>query len=242
MRRLVVKCSCGERIQVPQSALGKTGLCPSCGSTIYISRDNAAPFRHTAEPPRQSPAPGRKWDSGGQEAPPDIRRRFAEGVDLYFAKRYSEALVIFNVLAAAMPHDADIQMGQSMCMNALRKISPFGLGQDSFAGQLPAPPISEERSDAILNGPTPTLDADFFKRFLFDKMLHGANDEIQMRAAELAAKMFGLLDTAGAPEPKTADPEPRAANIEELFDDEKDETPVHTTPFRRAAAPHDIDR
>lgn len=245
MRRLAVQCSCGERIQVPHSALGKAGLCPSCGATIYISKDNATPYRGTAASPSRSsgsPQPERNWSGGGvsSDAPEEIRRRFAEGVDLYFAKRYSEALVIFNSLAASMPHDADIQMGQTMCLNALRKISPLGIAHDGTFRDLPAPGDSYDRVEALMNGPTPTLDRDFFKRFLFDKMLHGHGDDVQMRAAELAAKMFGLLDAeqTGESAAQIADPE------SDMDEDDEDRTAYdlpRPTPFRRVA-PDDSDR
>ena len=46
MRKLVVTCECGQRMQVPRSAVGKTGLCPTCGQSITITNDNA-----TAAPP-----------------------------------------------------------------------------------------------------------------------------------------------------------------------------------------------
>lgn len=231
----MVQCSCGERIQVPHSALGKAGLCPSCGATIYISKDNAAPYRGTTAP-RSSPPPGeRPWSGGGaQNAPEEIRRRFAEGVDLYFAKRYSEALVIFNNLAAAMPHDADIQMGQTMCLNALRKITPLGLAHEGALGRLPAPQDTQERIESILHGPTPALDRDFFKRFLVDKMLHGVGDDIQMRAAELAAKMFGFMEPEKPVDSGTA---PTPGPVEE----ETDHDFPRPTPFLRVA-PDDVDR
>lgn len=244
MRRLVVQCTCGERIQVPHSALGKAGLCPSCGATIYINKDNASPYRGTAASPSRTGTPQEtRWSVGvGNNAPEEVRRRFAEGVDLYFAKRYSEALVIFNNLSAAMPHDADIQMGQTMCLNALRKISPLGLGADRGFGQLPAPEDAHDRLDNILNGPTPTIDLDFFKRFLYDKMLHGHGDDVQMRAAELAAKMLSLLDT-----PKPDQPTKKTdSHIEENDSEDDDDGPspfdLHRpTPFRRVA-PDDVDR
>ena len=241
MRRLMVQCTCGERIQVPHSALGKAGLCPACGSTVNISKDNATPYRGTtASPPRSGAAPAdRGWSVGNaaQNTPGDIRRRFAEGVDLYFAKRYSEALVIFNALSAVLPHDADIQMGQTMCLDALRKITPLGLAHEGPFGRLPAPDDAPDRVDSILHGPTPTLDRDFFKRFLFDKMLHGHGDVVQMRAAELAAKMFGFLDS-GTPEEAAAEAE--GPTVEEDKDDS--EFDLHRpTPFRRVA-PDDFDR
>ncbi|MBM3289527.1 MAG: hypothetical protein FJY92_05195 [Candidatus Hydrogenedentes bacterium] len=242
MRRLVVQCTCGERIQVPHSALGRAGLCPSCGATVMISKDNATPFRGVAPAPQQPGPrqPDRAWTGGGvsTNAPEDIRRRFAEGVDLYFAKRYSEALVIFNTLAAAMPHDADIQMGQTMCLNALRKVAPLGIGHAGMFGQLPAPDDMHDRADSLLNGPTPTMDRDFFKRFLFDKMLNGQGDDVQMRAAELAAKMFGLLDDERPDETVSASDETEA----DIEDDVRASFDLpRPTPFRRVA-PDDVDR
>jgi hypothetical protein len=172
-------------------------------------------------------------------APEEIRRRFAEGVDLYFAKRYSEALVIFNNLAAAMPHDADIQMGQTMCLNALRKISPMGrLAHDGAFGRLAVTGDSHDREETVLHGPTPTLDRDFFKRFFYDKMMHGDTDDVQVRAAELAAKMLGFLDGA---QPDESVAEQDGPEVEIVDDEETTYNIPRPTPFRRVA-PDDSDR
>lgn len=246
MQRLMVLCVCGERIQVPRSALGKTGLCPACGRSIVITAESAMPMRSPAQP-RTAPT-GSIWNgpSQAQTAPPlpapsaedDEKRRFAEAVDLYFARRYSEALAIFNALGSKHPDNPDVQMGQSICLNALRSAPPLGLEYHGAAGQLPSPNAlvqTQSRAQTVLNGPAPDLNEDVFKRFLMNKMLYGATDDVQMRAAELAARMFGYLDGA------KSEPD-KVSNIEELFDrGEGDRDSARPTPMRRVVPGDDAE-
>lgn len=176
MRKLVVTCQCGQRMQVPRSAVGKTGLCPSCGQSVTISNDNAAPT---------GPAGGRPlnarqvWWNGQNAAPPeDARRKFGEAVDLYYNARYAEALAIFNALARQFPGNPDIENGRSQCMSALRR-----------------PRMAlEHQGGAVQNA---RLDEDTVRRVVLHKMLHGASETVQLQAAELAARLLGLLSPNG---------------------------------------------
>ena len=104
MRRLIVTCTCGERIQVPRSALGRTGLCPACGEMIAITNDTA-----TAESLR-TPAPKPKTEPQKQNGPreTDVKLLFGQAVDLYFAQRYGESFAILAELARRFPDDPDI--------------------------------------------------------------------------------------------------------------------------------------
>ena len=117
-------------------------------------------------------------------------------------------------------------------------MSPIGLGYGAPFGQLPAPEDVHDRLESVLHGPTPSMDREFFKRFLYDKMLHGQGDDVQMRAAELAAKMFGFLDGSTPDEDAAA---PDGANTD-VDGEGPSEFELHRpTPFRRVA-PDDIDR
>lgn len=211
MRRLMVVCACGERIQVPRSALGKTGLCPACGRSVEVTTANAVPIQTRGPVPtaKASSAQSGQWSTGPTpRAVDDTKRKFAEAVDLYFAHRYAEALTIFTTLATLHPDNPDIEMGRSMCVSALRTAPGHSLESRRHAGELPAPDSMPHdfaaanrpprRRTELLSGPVPPLDLDVFQRFLVDKMMHGESDEIQLRAAELAAKMFGFLDGNGA--------------------------------------------
>jgi hypothetical protein len=227
MRRLMVVCACGERIQVPRSALGKTGLCPACGRTLEVTNDNAVPIQTRGPVPtaRASSAQSGQWSTGhGQRPVDDTKRKFAEAVDLYFAHRYAEALTIFTTLATLHPDNPDIEMGRSMCVSALRTAPDRSLESRRHAGELPAPDSIvhgedrlPRRKTELLSGPIPPLDLDVFQRFLVDKMMHGESDEIQLRAAELAAKMFGFLDGNGATRlrtPPAPTPPPESHEVE----------------------------
>ncbi len=208
MRRLVVLCICGERIQVPRSALGKTGLCPACGRVINITAESATPLRgqpHVSQTAGRGPKPFQQSWGGGNGAPPpsDAKRRFAEAVDLYFSQQYAQALSLFQSLSLEFPDNPDVSTGRTMCMNALKN-GPRATLEDRRSGerQLPAPDASHgDRKGTTRSGlPLPALDEpitatmaeDAMKRVLMEKMLNGSSDEVQLRAAELAMKVFGI--------------------------------------------------
>lgn len=206
MRRLMVLCICGERIQVPRSALGRTGLCPACGRVISITADSATAIKGPvpAKPaPVQNAAPlgGASWNSGNGRAntvPSDAKRRFAEAVDLYFSQRFAQALSIFESLAEEFPDNADIISGRQMCMTALRnRQQPALEHHPGSSANLPAPldartgepprrlaPPTEPIPDSVVE--------DTLKHVLIEKMLNGSDDRVQLRAAELAIRVFGF--------------------------------------------------
>ncbi|MBI5369251.1 MAG: hypothetical protein HZA54_19600, partial [Planctomycetes bacterium] len=37
---VTVKCSCGQRLVVPDSVVGKRGKCPKCGRVLALDLDN----------------------------------------------------------------------------------------------------------------------------------------------------------------------------------------------------------
>lgn len=208
----MVLCVCGERIQVPRSALGKTGLCPACGRVISITADAATPVRSqsvVAPMPAQGARPiPEGWGFGAHAAPSpaaEAKRRFAEAVDLYFSRRYAQALSIFQVLAEEYPDNDDIRTGRDMCMTALHSQPQAGL-ESSTAGvsssdngrasgrlrdQLALPAPGEPLSESLVE--------DTLKRVLFEKMVSGSSDEVQLKAAELAVQVFGFGRNSAAP-------------------------------------------
>ena len=201
----MVLCVCGERIQVPRSALGRTGLCPACGRVISITADAATPVRSqsvVAPVPAQGARPiPEGWGFGAHATPSpaaEAKRRFAEAVDLYFSRRYAQALSIFQVLAEEYPDNEDIRTGRDMCMPALHTRPQAGLEpqtadaspadnghsaarlRDQLALPAPGEPVSE------------TLVEETLKRVLLEKMVSGSSDEVQLRAAELVVQVFGF--------------------------------------------------
>ncbi len=220
MQRLIVTCACGERIQVPRSALGRTGLCPACERPVAITSQNAMPAR-TQATVIPAPAPASWPDGRGSSSPTeDAKRRFAEAVDLYFKQRYAEALTVFETLAGSFPGNEDIERGRGLCINALRRTQTLALEhQVTPQAQTPPPPpppppsqpprawheAAQEQTLRHTTNAAParqsveqqapeSLDLDALKRLLVDKMAHGTTDDIQLRAAELAARVFGYVD------------------------------------------------
>ncbi|GMV92723.1 MAG: hypothetical protein AMXMBFR82_25010 [Candidatus Hydrogenedentota bacterium] len=206
MRRLMVLCVCGERIQVPRSALGRTGLCPACGRVISITAESATTVKGPvpAKPaPVQNAEPfaNASWNSGNGRAsavPVEAKRRFAEAVDLYFSQRYAQALSIFESLAEDFPENTDIVSGRQMCMVALRNRQQMALEhQPGSSSNLPAP-IDGRAGEPVrrLAPPTESIPdsvvEDTLKHVLVEKMLNGADDRVQLRAAELAIRVFGF--------------------------------------------------
>lgn len=160
-------------MQVPRSALGKTGLCPACSRAIPIRTDNTEPAPLTgAFSPFSNATPQPPTPPGPVE---DDKRRFGEAVDLYFARRYAEALAVFNSLATRFPDSPEVEMGRSLCLKALQTRPAFAL-EDKRA-----------QSDAG------QLTEDLIKKLLVHLMVNASSEEVQLKAAELACRMLGIL-------------------------------------------------
>ena len=204
MRSLVLTCECGQRMQVPRTAVGKTGLCPRCGTSIRVTGRNTSPLRNR----RRASGILRKgaWWRGQAEPSEEAKQLFGQAVDLYYARRYGEALAIFDRLAKQFPGNPDVERGRTHCVSAMRR--PALPGADT--GHL----LPENT----------TLDVDTVKRVVLDKMLHSSSDAIQLQAAELAARILGIYDGEKA---EPAETEPQAATSNDEADvSESDEADV----------------
>jgi hypothetical protein len=171
-------------MQVPRSAIGKTGMCPTCGQTVLITADNTRPVT----PPQRGRLFGLKntsWWRGAAEPPEDSKRRFGQAVDLYCSQRYAEALAIFNSLAKQFPGNPDIENGRAQCINALKRPPALALEDKS-----------SPRPDARLEEST-------VKEIVLEKLINGSNETIQLQAAELACRMLGLFNKNGHVSPET---------------------------------------
>ena len=173
MRKLTLTCACGQRMLVPRSAVGKMGMCPSCGKHIHIGPD------------RVDPQPGRfrsgflrreltRGQRGASMASEEAKQRFGQAVDLFYAKRYAEALSLFDTLAKEFPGNPEVQSGRAQCLQFLNRLT--------FSGA--------EARRALPDGAE--LDIDTVKRVVLDLLLHGARDEVRLQAAELASKLLGI--------------------------------------------------
>ncbi|MBX3177023.1 MAG: hypothetical protein KF886_06675 [Candidatus Hydrogenedentes bacterium] len=176
MRKLFITCDCGQQMQVPRSAIGKMGQCPSCGQRIPINRDT------TSRAPQARPSiegmTRNRW-GGGARPSLDAKQRFGRAVDLYCAGHFGEALAIFDALKAEFPDSAEIDRARRQCIEA-RNRDPI---------QLPGPaggPIAGDEFDGE------TIRA--LRRIAVEKMLHGSTDAVQIQAAELVARLAGVYN------------------------------------------------
>lgn len=177
MRKIIVTChSCGQRMQVSRSALGKTGKCTSCGTLIPISADNAS----AARPSSRGRVLRGHADAYGatQEPTEEAKVRFAKAVELFARHQYAEALAIFDGLAMEYPGNPDIENGRVQCMAAISRPS-LGAPSGQSATRLP---------DGA------RLDRATVKRVVLEKLLTGSNESIQLQAAEIAGKILGMTE------------------------------------------------
>jgi len=119
-------------------------------------------------------------------------------VDLYFSQHYAQSLSIFESLAEEFPDNKDIISGKSMCMAALQNRQQLALEhQQNRYGNLPVPMDGPGTEPARrISPPTESIPEnvveDTLKHVLVEKMLNGSDDRIQLRAAELAIRVFGF--------------------------------------------------
>ncbi len=197
MRKLFITCTCGQQMQVPRSAIGKMGQCPSCGDKIPITRETTSRTRR-ASMAKGTPNPNR-W--GRQKGPSiEAKERFGRAVDLYCAGNYGEALVIFNMLSQEFPDSIEIQKAREQCIEA-RNRDPLNL-PDPASGQV----MGDQLDEGILRS---------MRRIVVEKMLHGSSDAVQLQAAELVARMAGVLDGPPPTEDTTDDRSDPMAEEEE---------------------------
>ncbi|HOE67894.1 MAG TPA: hypothetical protein PLO62_15350 [Candidatus Hydrogenedentes bacterium] len=182
MQKLIVTCECGQRMQVPRSAIGRTGMCPTCGRTMAISADNSSPATSSQQRGRFFSAKTSWWRGGAAAVSPtdDAKRKFGQAVDLYYARHYAEALAIFDDLLRRYPGNADIESGRRECLASLRR------PQQTLA--------LEDKGASSFGNAGEELNETTIRRIVLHKMLHGSTDAVQLQAAEIACKLLGLFD------------------------------------------------
>ncbi len=177
MQKLVLTCErCGQRMQVPRSAIGRSGVCPSCGMHLRITAQNT----ETASREKRGRffSAGGRWWGGPAGAPTeDAKRRFGAAVDRFYAGHIAEALAVFDSLAQEYPGNPDIEAAREQCRSALAKKHPRALEHGPSTGQLPEGAALDEAT---------------VRRVVLEKLLHGRTEEIQLQAASIACTLLGL--------------------------------------------------
>ncbi len=205
MRKLIVTCECGQRLRVPYSALGKTGVCVTCGRTIQIMAGNTRRegFSHRIEP---SVLRDSQWQRRTILSEED-KQRFGKAVDLYAKEQYAEALAIFDAFLEQFPGNPEIEEARNQCLRALKR------------PRLNAPNDSTPR----LPGDS-SLTPDAVKRVVFEKMMFDTSGATQIEAARLACQILGMLSDGeqGTAKPASGDRTAPASS----------EEPAHDSPAR----------
>lgn len=188
-------------MQVPRSAIGRMGMCPTCGATIKIRSTNT----ETTGKPTNSLLSGSRsswWRGSGAQPTEDAKRKFGEAVDLYYTGRYAESLAIFDALIQQFPGNPDIENGRLQCLNALRK------GNRTYA--------LDDKSGAVGSMyASGDLDEKTIRRIVTDKMLRGESEAVQLQAADIAARLLGLYGKASGTEAPSAPAETESEDVPE---------------------------
>ncbi len=170
--------ACGQIMRVPPGSEGRRGQCPACGHKIHLSPARLHPLSQ-AEAPRPGGGLLRNRTQRTRQAETATReaaaRRFAEAVDLYGQGRYAEALYLLDALKRDYPANEEIDSARAQCLAALGA-APAGL---------PAPEAAEAAEAE--------LTCDTVRRVVLEKLLYGRTESVQLEAAELAARLLGML-------------------------------------------------
>ena len=184
MRKLIVTCECGQRLRVPYSALGKTGVCVTCGRTIQIMSGNTRRegFSQRAE---HSVLRETQWPRRTILSEED-KQRFGKAVDLYAKQQYAEALAIFDAFLEQFPGNPEIEEARNQCLRALKR-----------------PRLNAPQDVPKLPGES-SLTANAVKRVVLEKMLYDSSGATQIEAARLACQILGLFGSEGRETPAPA--------------------------------------
>ena len=213
MRKLIVTCECGQRLRVPYSALGKTGVCVTCGRTIQIlsgnTRREGLNQRLESSVLRETQWPRRTILSE------EDRQRFGKAVDLYAKQQYAEALAIFDSFLEQFPGNPEIEEARNQCLRALKR-----------------PRLGAPQGAAKLPGDT-KLDADTVKRVVLERMLYDTSGTTQVEAARLAWQILGLSGNSSGAKETAQGVGSSSASISEAG------TEPSSEPAHKSAAPDD---
>ena len=203
MRKVIVTCPCGQRMQVSRSAYGKTGICPKCNQKIRVGANGVEPLALPSPDSAPSPTgytPPFQFQERQNSDSETAKRNFAWAVDLFYHARYGEALAILDDLRKDLPGNAQIETAHARCLHAIK--APAEKPENT---QPAAEPAHGTTSPPPPHGPKPApeLNPQAVNQTVLHLMTSGSTDSVRLQAAELASRILGLLT------PPDADDKPR---------------------------------
>jgi hypothetical protein len=190
-------------MRVPPSAVGKVGLCPTCGEQVPITNNKAE-----AQSPRRKKSFFRRGKTQNTAWIEDVsegaRQRFGKAVDLFYRQRYAEALSVFSALLQDHPGNPEIEAGREECLRQMQQCA-----------------VGENRK-GLLSGPAEQLDLETVKTVVLEKLLESSRDEVQLQAADLALRILAMeKDDTSANDEGVSREDTRKAVAEESSTPEK---------------------
>ena len=219
MRKIIVTCPCGQRMQVSRSAYGKIGICPKCNQQIRVGSNGAEPLALPSpdEAPSHNPGSAPFQFQGRRNSDSEIaKRKFARAVDFFYHARYGDSLAVLDELRRDLPGNAQIETARARCLEALsappttikenkRAAEPYcGAGvpparspanaEDANCGAGVPPAHSRANTVTPPRDPAPPLEltAQAVHQTVLQLMTSGSTDSVRIQAAELASRILAL--------------------------------------------------
>jgi len=191
MRKIVVTCPCGQRMQVSRSAYGKIGVCPKCNQKIRVGANGLEPLALPS--PDGPPAPAGHTPQFQFQERQNIdveiqKRKFAKAVDLFYHVRYAEALAILDELRKDLPGNIQVETARARCLDALNTPK----AEPACGAAVPPAQAQETNAPQPSREPPAELTPQAVHQTVLYLMTSGSTDSVRLQAAELASRILGL--------------------------------------------------
>ena len=199
MRKVIVACPCGQKMQVSRSAYGKIGICPKCNQKIRVGAGGVEPLSlPSPDMPRDNAAAYTPPRHENQYAPELDRAKklFGQAVNLFYRSDYAGALSILENLMRELPGNPQIATARMRCTEAIERAKTAQTAQHSDytpdvepAQKTPPPPHKDAEPHQTQQEP---LTPEAVHQALLYLLRQGSPDSVRLEAAELAYRILGL--------------------------------------------------
>ncbi len=200
MRKVIITCPCGQRMQVSRSAYGKVGLCPKCNQKLRVGATGLEPLALPSPGDAPLPPPPRaplEFPERSDAAFENAKRNFATAVDYFYHAQYEKALGILDRLHDELPDNAQVQTARARCadaMNAARTEKTAAPRETPPDNPVPDTPTPQEETEP----PPAQLTIESVHETVLRLMTSASPDSVRLKAAKLAARLLGIGRTTGS--------------------------------------------